>query len=100
MYRGTRWHKIGRRSLPTRVAAAYTDLFAGEKQGPMTDFENATAIQRVQALEAWEAEFRRFTATFEERSGIELEGDILTGWRWCYVELNRVKIQEADDTDG
>ena len=66
----------------------------------MTDFDEATAIQRVQALEDWEAEYRRFTTTFEERIGIKLEGDLLSGWRWCYVELNPVKIQGPNDTDS
>lgn len=66
----------------------------------MTDYDNATAVQRVQALEAWEADYRHFTSMFEERCGIKLEGDLLSGWRWCYVELNPVKIQGSSVTDG
>lgn len=62
----------------------------------MTNYDNATAIERVQALEAWEAEYRRFTATYEERFHIKLEGDTLNGWRWCYVELNPVNVQGAN----
>ena len=56
----------------------------------MTDFDDLTALERVRALEAWEAEYQRFTAEYELRMGVKLEGDILNGWRWCYVELNHL----------
>ena len=53
------------------------------------------AMDRVpeEEWESVEVEYRRITTEFEERTGRRLEGDLLLGWRMCYVELRPVKIR-------
>ena len=63
----------------------------GDEDDPATDFDQATPAEQARMLEQWEVKYRRFTEFHEEQHGRKLGGDILLGWRKCYVELKPVK---------